>query len=111
MRQAIRVYAIVALAVAVMLLAAWWMAPARLVRQPGWIAVIVLAMLAANLYALEATVLLFSRNSVVARGLASLQPQMQSIGAVVPVVVLLVALIYALTVLRGRAQAAALAAS
>lgn len=70
----------------------------------GWIAILALAMLVANLFALAATALLFTPNSAWAPGLADVQPQLQDISAVVPVVVLLVALIYALTMRSRQGQ-------
>lgn len=76
----------------------------------GWCSIIVLALLAANLTALSGAALV-AFGSVLARELMDYQPQLQVISAVVPVVVLLLALIYALTTLRPvRTQMAALAA-
>lgn len=76
----------------------------------GWCAIILLALLAANLFALSAAALV-AFGSVQARGLMDYQPQLQVISAVVPIVILLLALIYALTTMRPvRTQMAALAA-
>lgn len=75
----------------------------------GWIAVVVLAMLAANLFALVAAVQDFSAAASSQGGSIAFQQQIQDASIVTPVVVLLAALLYALTTMRPRQRTVALA--